>query len=52
MTVNSFYLPRVNRPGTDLMSKHILLNTDVMNFIVKGIIGLNAVDEYFPQPTE
>ncbi|SAL99586.1 hypothetical protein [Absidia glauca] len=50
--LNLFTLPHINRPGTDLMSKHILLNTDVMNFIVKEIIGPNAVDEYSPQPTE
>lgn len=28
-----------NRPGTDLMNKHILLNTDVINFVIKEIVG-------------
>ncbi|KAI8641766.1 hypothetical protein BD408DRAFT_201618 [Parasitella parasitica] len=34
-----FTLPRVNGPETDLMSKYFLLNTDVMNIIVKEIIS-------------
>ncbi|KAI8377309.1 hypothetical protein BD560DRAFT_390728 [Blakeslea trispora] len=34
------------------MSKHILLNSDVTNLIVKDLVGPNAVDQYVSQASE
>ncbi|KAI8364982.1 hypothetical protein EDC96DRAFT_510047 [Choanephora cucurbitarum] len=34
------------------MSKHVLLDADVTNLIVKDLVGLNAVDQYLSQAPE
>ncbi|KAG0182697.1 hypothetical protein DFQ29_002827 [Apophysomyces sp. BC1021] len=47
-----FTLPQKYTPGTDLMSKWILNDTDVINIIVSNIVGLDAQNEYTTRPTE
>jgi hypothetical protein len=39
-------------PGTDIMSKWILYNKEVINIIVSKVVGPHAVDEYNVKPTE
>ncbi|KAI8635815.1 hypothetical protein BD408DRAFT_323960, partial [Parasitella parasitica] len=39
-------------PGTDLMSKLLLIDQDVMNIVVSAVIGPKAKDQYVAIPTE
>ncbi|KAI8637514.1 hypothetical protein BD408DRAFT_447550 [Parasitella parasitica] len=48
-----FSLPLfANRPGTDLMNKHILQNDEVKSAIIEAVIGRKAIDQYRPRLTE
>ncbi|ORE00737.1 hypothetical protein BCV72DRAFT_339875 [Rhizopus microsporus var. microsporus] len=47
-----FFLPFANRPGTDLMSKHILQTDEVKSAIIEAVIGRKAIGHYWPRPTE
>ncbi|KAG1323945.1 hypothetical protein G6F63_012790 [Rhizopus arrhizus] len=47
-----FSLPLVHKPGTDLMSKWILSESQVTNIIVTSIIGNHAQGKYVSRPTE
>ncbi|CAO3608705.1 unnamed protein product [Cunninghamella blakesleeana] len=47
-----FTLPFQSRPGTDFMSKLILLDKSVINIIIETIIGEAALNKYSPAPTE
>ncbi|KAI9344133.1 hypothetical protein BD770DRAFT_301271, partial [Pilaira anomala] len=48
----SFKLPYKLRPGTDLMSKHILLNPTVIDIVIETIFGSEGKGNYSPWPTE
>ncbi|ORX42602.1 hypothetical protein DM01DRAFT_1330070 [Hesseltinella vesiculosa] len=48
----SFQLPPKYTPGTDLMSKWILNDKQVINLIVKSIVGQQAENKYETKPTE
>ncbi|KAG2222407.1 hypothetical protein INT45_009419, partial [Circinella minor] len=47
-----FKLDHHHRPGSDLMSKWVLLDPAVINLIVETVVGPEAVDEYSPDRTE
>lgn len=48
----SLELPYRHRPGTDLMSKHVLLDPAIINSVVETVVGKKAKDNYTPWPTE
>ncbi|KAI8982368.1 hypothetical protein BDF20DRAFT_1000335 [Mycotypha africana] len=48
----SLHLPHKHRPGTDLMSKHVLLDSTVINMVVETVVNPSAKDQYSPWPTE
>jgi hypothetical protein len=39
-----------HRPGTDLMSKQILLNPTIINMVVETVLGPDAKNQYTPWP--
>ncbi|EPB82184.1 hypothetical protein HMPREF1544_11067 [Mucor circinelloides 1006PhL] len=52
INLKTFSLPRKYLPGTDLMSKLLLVDKDVINIVVSAVIGPNAKDQYVAIPTE
>ncbi|CAO3612760.1 unnamed protein product [Cunninghamella blakesleeana] len=45
-------LPWIHRPGTDMISKLVLQDSQVINSIVKVIVGDEAANKYTPEPTK
>ncbi|KAI9490306.1 hypothetical protein BDB00DRAFT_769137 [Zychaea mexicana] len=50
--LHSFLLPHKHRPGTDLMSKHVLLDPTVMGIVIDTVVSPEAKKQYSPWPTE
>ncbi|KAG2203483.1 hypothetical protein INT47_008210 [Mucor saturninus] len=52
VNLKTFSLPKKYFPGTDLMSKLLLIDKDVINLVVSTVFGPNAKDQYTAIPTE